>query len=60
METQHDSQGQTLQQQLLGESEVPSDDTEIRVGGVGEQYHDEGQFRQEPQPLAVDADAQHA
>ena len=57
---EHDRQGQTDPQQPLRESEVPFDDAEIRVGGVGEQNHRERQFRQKPQPLAVDVDAQNA
>ena len=57
---EHDRQGQTERQQPLRQPEVPFDDAEIRVGGVGEQNHGERQFCQKPQPLTVDADAQNA
>jgi hypothetical protein len=57
---EHDCQRQTDQQQPLREPEVAPDDTEIRVGGVGEQDHGQRHFGQDAQPLAAYVDADHA
>jgi hypothetical protein len=44
-EAEYDRQRQADQQQPLREAEVTPDDTEIRVGGIGEQSHGKRQFR---------------
>ncbi len=57
--TEHDRQRQTYQEQPLRKAPIAPEDAEIRIGSVGEQNHSQCQFRQNPQPLASNVQAEH-
>ena len=57
---EQDRQWQTDAEKSLREAQIAPDDTKIRVGGIGEQNHGEGQLGQKAQPLAGYLDAQYA